>query len=112
MGLNKLLHQNGAEKFGLLRALKKKARRDRLEKAARRKARGRPAGDSLDGLYGQSVVEGSETVKKRQASGVRSHDFNRSDLGEAAPETAIGRPDGRKRSPATRGEANHPRWDL
>jgi len=115
MGVNKLLLQNRHEKWGFLRALKNQARRDRLEKAARRKARGRPAGDSLDGLYGQGVVEGSEPTRPRvktQAPGERSHDFSRSDLGEAAQETANGRPVGRKRSPATRGEAPHPRWDV
>jgi len=111
MGLNKLLSQNSYSKHGILRELKKQARRDRLERAARRKTRGRPAGDSLDGLHGRSGVEGSER-QTPQASGVRSLNISRSDLGEAAQETANGRPDGRARSPATRGEINHPRWDV
>jgi len=115
MGLNKLLLMQRHAKHGFIRALKRKARRDRLERAARRKTRGRPAGDSLDGLYGQGVVEGSEPTKpcvQTQAPGERSHDFSRSDLGEAAQENALGRPVGRKRSPATRGEIDHPRWDV
>jgi len=112
MGLNKLLAQNEEESHGLRRAMRKQRRRDRLERAARRKSRGRPAGDSLGGLYGRGGVEGSESTKKCQAHGVRPLNISRSDLGEAAQETANGRPDGRKRSPARRGDAFHPRWDV
>jgi len=113
MGLNKLLWQQSYEKHGIRRELKRLRRRDRLEKAARRKSRGRPAGDSLDGQHGQGgCFERSESVKKRQAPGERPLDFNRSNLGEAAQDTVNGRPVGRARSSATRGGANHPRWDV
>ncbi len=57
MGLNKLLLMNSYEKFGRIRALKKKRRRDRLEKAARRRARDQTAGDNPSGRAGSDRLK-------------------------------------------------------